>query len=58
MRDQLCESVKQTAIGEVLENYDHDCEIFFQKYLHDFVRIVHTSTQTRVPKFFEVSLYG
>ena len=42
MYEQLQGVVKTTPIGEVLIDVAGDnCDEFFQRYLHDFVRIVH-----------------
>lgn len=44
--NQLCETVKQTQVGEILLEVDEDSiEDFYSRYLQDFVQIVHTSTQ-------------
>ena len=47
IRNQLCESVKQTDVGAILltveENYTEE---FYAKYLHDFVQIVSVASQT------------
>ncbi len=44
-------SVKQTPVGRVLNLvYQCDCEDFYKKYLHDFVRIVHRCNHTKPEK--------
>ena len=48
LRNQLCELVKQTEIGEVLLTVDqYHVEDFYLKYLHDFVRIVHLNVRSK-----------
>lgn len=45
LHEQLCLTVDTTAIGEVLKRVDEtDCRDFYQRYLHDFVRLVHKCT--------------
>ena len=39
---QLCILVSQTSIGEILRLVEEaNCEEFYQRYLHDFIRSVH-----------------
>ena len=43
--NQVSVSVGSTSIGEVLSTVDDvDCEEFYKKYLHDFVRLAHNCT--------------
>ena len=40
--EQLCEFVRDTPVGAVLESVEsHNCEEFYKLYLHDFVIGVH-----------------
>ena len=42
LHQQLCAAVMPTAVGEVLKGVsEQDCEDFYRRYLHDFVRLVH-----------------
>ncbi len=39
---QLCATVGSTAIGELLSDVDDtNCEMFYKKYLRDFLRLAH-----------------
>ena len=41
---QLCESLSQTRLGEILDGLpEEDCEDLFKCYLHDFVRYAYKS---------------
>ncbi len=41
MYKQLCAALEPTEIGEVIKAVETDCEEFYKKYLHDFVRFAH-----------------
>lgn len=44
MHAQICESIGDTKIGEVLTAVtEKDCEWFYERYLNDFVRTVNES---------------
>ena len=45
LHQQLIVLVQDTAVGETLSSVsEEDCEEMYQRYLHDFVRIVHKCT--------------
>lgn len=47
VHEQLCAALDHNAVGEVLKLVDEfDCEEFYMKYLHDFVRFVHKCNHT------------
>ena len=47
--EQLCEFVKTTPVGAVLEDVeDDDCVMLYELYLHDFVRSVHKCKYKKV----------
>ena len=42
LHTQMCESVKRTPVGEVLQSVNEvNCEPFYSNYLEDFVRLAH-----------------
>ncbi len=49
---QLCAAVEPTAVGEVLRGVnDQDCEDFYKRYLHDFVRLVHMCKHGKMTEY-------
>ena len=45
LHQQLIVLVQDTPVGETLSSVsEEDCEEMYQRYLHDFVRIVHKCT--------------
>lgn len=59
---QLCATVEPTIIGEILQTVNEaDCEDFYLKYLHDFVRLAHRckhKNQEDDIQEYEVSIRG
>lgn len=60
LHKQLCEAMDPTVVGGVLKTVKYeDSEPFYRRYLHDFVRIVHSCTHSSKDneiKEYEVSL--